>query len=632
MVTAAHGGRRRADVFGMSHDEPRRVAPRIGRLVRTVGCPLAVALVLVLDGSASAGGPQRPHDGWIVFPMEAPESGGQIVSAPFRAGRQRVVMRGGLRGVGDLAPSPDGKLIAVTRGEGVRPSGIWLLRVDGTRLRPFTGGVHPTWSPDGRRLAFIGRRGLMTIGRDGSRLRHLVSAKNVYPNVLPVWSPVGDWIAYMTRERQIGVVRPDGKRSHRVAKNVSVSVAEAFSWSPSGRQLAYVGDRSRTNVRTAIYAASVSGGRPKRLTHTPGEKFAPRWSPDGARIAFDSRGTWVVRVDGSAPARRVARGGYPSWSPDSSKLAVLLGKDVWVVRMDGRAVRRVSRGRESFSEAFGRPVWSANGRRVIFMLWTDVPGELMLISAAGDQRRRLTHNRIQEFEPSWSPDGRMVAFTGVLDEHEEDEEEIYVVRSDGTGLRRLTHRPGRDSHPTWSPDGDQIVFVRENGDGGSLYVVPSVGGVSRRLRALPSLEALHPAWAPGQWIALDGIELVTAAGEYAGRVTQPPGRGRDEQADWAPDGQRFAFVRTFPVGNSNTASLVIGQLGSSSVHETTASASSPSWSPDGLRIAAVVQGDGPGDAVVTMRPDGSGSRVVTVGVDSLAGNEGAAQIDWGPAR
>ena len=359
------------------------------------------------------------------------------------------------------------------------------------------------------------------------------------------------------------------------------------------------------------------------------------------------KGTIVVPADGSAPARRVSRGIYASWSPDSSKLAVVrpsrrdpemggapgsTGNDVWVVGADGRAPRRVSRGRGSFSGVEGRPVWTPNGRRILFLLYADIPGELMLVSPAGDQRRRLTHNRIQEYEPAWSPDGRMVAFTGMRG----GEEEIYVMRADGSRLRRLTRRPGGDAQPSWSPDGKRIVFVRSTGNDGAgklaLYMVPSAGGRARRIRALPDGTGwARPAWAPSRLIALDGIELISATGRSEGRATHPLARGHDEQADWAPDGRHLAFVRFGP-GCCASGYLFIGRRGSSSVRETTVALTSPSWSPDGSRIAGVLFDPfGPGVAIVTMRPDGSDLRVVT-DIPSPGVVYRATAIDWGPAR
>jgi Tol biopolymer transport system component len=319
----------------------------------------------------------------------------------------------------------------------------------------------------------------------------------------------------------------------------------------------------------------------------------------------------------------VTRGAGPSWSPDSSRLAVVRRGHVWVARADGRAVRRVSRPEKfSFARAIpGRPLWTPNGRRIIFPRESYFPGELMTVSPQGGRPRRLTRNRIWETEPAWSPDGRMVAFTGV---GLHDEQEIYVVRADGTQLRRLTRRPGPDSKPAWSPDGKRIVFVRDSRDGAVLYVVPSAGGKPRPIHRLAPRNGGSPSWAPASWIAINGIELVSGRGLSRGRATRPPPNGFDLQPDWAPDGRRFAFVRqvAYDCRDCLATYLMVGRVGNRGVRRVAKDLIAPAWSPDGSRIAAVML---EGGGLVTVRPDGSGRRVLAVGLDE------STEIDWGPA-
>ena len=198
------------------------------------------------------------------------------------------------------------------------------------------------------------------------------------------------------------------------------------------------------------------------------------------------------------------------------------------------------------------------------------------------------------------------------------------MRADGSRFRRLT-RGKVDSQPKWSPDGTRIVFIRQAGTGApSLYLVRATGGTLKRLAAVTTG---HPAWAPGRLIAVDGIQLIGTGGEPLGAATQPNEYMRDSQLDWAPDGRRFVFLRyeDLQCRQCEIEYLATGELGNSTVRpiETTFEEFvSPTWSPDGRRIATVAVESG---RLVTMRPDGSDRSVVA---RNLGGE--FPEIDWGP--
>ena len=111
------------------------------------------------------------------------------------------------------------------------------------------------------------------------------------------------------------------------------------------------------------------------------------------------------------------------------------------------------------------PSWSPDGRHIAFVSSRDDGfGDIYVMESDGSNQRRLTNHSGFDLSPTWSPDGRHIAFASLRD----DNVAIYVMELDGTNQRRLTNDPADDLSPTWSPDGRHIAFA--SGSGG-IFVV-----------------------------------------------------------------------------------------------------------------------------------------------------------------
>ncbi len=227
------------------------------------------------------------------------------------------------------------------------------------------------------------------------------------------------------------------------------------------------------------------GSNGPEIPTPPGETWLLAWSPDGTEIAVTifhgegEREIWVMNADGSEP-RRIASAdnvSRASWSPDGSALAyaAALGSasSIHVVDEDGsndRVLYRIDRrGRDVFSAEF-----SPDGTQILFDQGTDSGFGIFLMDADGSNVRRLTQTG-HDYDPHWSPDGAMIAFTrqGVG-----PQSDIYVMDADGSNVRQLTHGGQGETNlsPTWAPDGTKIAYeAGKNGGPGGLVVMDPDG-------------------------------------------------------------------------------------------------------------------------------------------------------------
>jgi Tol biopolymer transport system component len=232
---------------------------------------------------------------------------------------------------------------------------------------------------------------------------------------------------------------------------------------------------------------------------------------------------------------------------------------ILTVRADGTGGRTLT---ESLEQGFVdfEPAWSPDGKRIAFVRSTGntigpqtLGTEIWVMNADGKHKRRLTHNRLVDENPTWSPDGRRILFArGRLrfgDRRHRPYSDLWVMNSDGSGQRALARTRAIELEPVWAPRGGRIAFLVAPpalffdqlaygiGAKRTLWIARTDGSQRRFTGIGSALAPFAPDWSPdGTRLAVgtrNGIVTISAAGGDLSMV----GPGADPA--WAPDGSRL---------------------------------------------------------------------------------------------
>jgi dipeptidyl aminopeptidase/acylaminoacyl peptidase len=312
---------------------------------------------------------------------------------------------------------------------------------------------------------------------DGSA-RHVVARAGYgYEVGSPRWSPDGNRLAYAYRaadeegQSDVRVVNGDGSGARRLGPG------REPRWSPSGDRLSVI----RGND---VWTIAADGSDGRRLTRdAKRDTGAAEWSPDGSRLAVGRSGRlYLLAADGSN-ATPIGVGTDPRWSPSGERIAFELDEDVAVADAAGKGVRRLGQG--------AHPAWSPDGAKVAFDDPWEASWGLSVAPAAGGSVKRISPAGVYAGSPSWSADGRTIAFGfpegGTGSELERHAAGIYSVVPDGTALTRLVpaDRSGLRLRDIRAGGRTRKLFVP--GDGEALGLSPTLFAVlGRRPRGGPT--------------------------------------------------------------------------------------------------------------------------------------------------
>jgi len=400
-----------------------------------------------------------PRDGSIAFDLL-----GQLWILPAGGGEARAITDAVRDTSEDLDPSfsPDGRRVLF---QSDRPGGrgLWLIDVSGgipirasTGRIPYYARAEAAWAPDGRRFVYV-RGGALVIHDVAADSDRVVSVPGL-PSVAassPSWSYDGASIAFIQGGRRPRVWRASVNGSRAEAIGDSSIAPVVASLSPSGDLLALVAPDSLGQPQLWVQRL---GGSARRLTaHEDLARHRIRWSSDERTITYSADGRlWRVASEGGAPVE------------------IPFAARVRFVRRTAapRQLALPEPGSRQRVRGFTGLALSPDAKRIAMLaldsLWVFAPGQRpRAVVATGRSAHDLT----------WSPDSRLVTWSAGVS----GEEDLYFADVTSGLTRRLTGLPGGESMPTWSPDGRLIAFMHApaapNGSPSRLRVASSTASL-----------------------------------------------------------------------------------------------------------------------------------------------------------
>lgn len=260
-------------------------------------------------------------------------------------------------------------------------------------------------------------------------------------------------------------------------------------------RLAYVSAVSRTAKE--IFVMDYDGANPSPLTGNQSINLSPRWSPDGRMIAYTSYRNgnpdlFVLNFDSGRRDVLSAQPGLnatPAWSPDGQWLAFAMsaggGTNLYLLPKSGGTPKALTTG-PAISVS---PSFSPNGRQIAFNSDRGGTPQIYAIDVDGSNLRRLTFQGSYNASPRWSPRGEKIVFMCQVAGYQ-----ICLINPDGSGLQQLT-TAGRNEEPTWSPDGRHLAFTSTRTGQREVFVMHADGSEQKRLTN-NGRENYLPDWSP----------------------------------------------------------------------------------------------------------------------------------------
>lgn len=519
--------------------------------------------------------------------------------------------------------SPDGTKMLFTR-EGVRgfrkqykgsqSAQIWLHDFKTGKFKKLCdnemGARYPLWHPNGREFFYVGQQD----GTFNLYLRNLETGKESQLTtftddavLMPTLSGDGstllfrnlfDFYRYDVRTKKLAkikVVHKGEEKADPISRVVLSSASEA-SFSKDGLEIAFISGGDLWVMDTVLK-------EPKQITNTPEEERDPVFAPDGKQIFFasDQNGQsdiWsATRKDEKKywwqndqfALKQLTKDSEKEsslkLSPDGKTLAYLrLRGDIWLMNTDGSNKRQ-------FLKSWSSPEfnWSPDSKWLVYAESDNDFNRDIWVKKVDDKKAaaiNLSQHPDNESDPVWSPDGKMIAFTGRRVGDETDLYFVYLTKeSDETTSRDLKLKEAlekiKKARSKSSSTPSKPAPAKANGTGKGTPEPPGPKPDADKTKAAPSKDgpaATNPdKKTPDVKIDLDGII------DRIRRVSIP--NSRESNLFWSPDSKKLAFTATI---SGKTGIHTISPPETTAKFFSTASISNPNWV--GSSIYGVVSG------------------------------------------
>jgi TolB protein len=292
--------------------------------------------------------------------------------------------------------------------------------------------------------------------------------------------------AQILGKRYFGTVDEAGARkvAHEFAADI---LAHWGGTSLFGTHIYFVSDRTG---HQEVWSMDPDGSNQKRLTSFNSISIMPAVSPDGTKVAFTSyaHGNPAIFILSTETGRRLpfynqvaSLNATPDFTPDGKQLLYASSASgyaqIYVANLDGSNLRRISSSRAIEVEPKVNP---KTGADIVFVSGRSGPQQIFRMNFDGAGVERLTNGEGEASNPSWHPNGDVIAFAWTRG-YATGNFNIFVMDVASRRFDQLTHSEGRNENPSWAPDGRHLVFMSTRNGSQQIYSMVADGKGVRQL-------------------------------------------------------------------------------------------------------------------------------------------------------